>query len=273
MIRTCTAVALVMFVAVLPSTVDAQKVKPETIVQGHIERTLGPVDRGASGGEVRGACRMTTATLGAGSLEGPFTMTGTPDASAFDLKFENENYEGESFRFDGKKVDIAFAQPRTSMRSAMGLFLSLNPVIVREGLLGGVLSARWPLFHAAIRDAKLSYDGLRKLDGQELHRLRYRASRDQGDLSIHLYFTLETFRHVATTYEASRAQGIGGTIESSSRESDQRFRLQESFFDFDTPSAPLPARWVLRYTRTGNTTAEWKYECQVRQVRSLVSVK
>lgn len=265
MLRPSVVASLLALIAAAPPAPPAQKVRPEDVVQGHVERTLGSSDRRVRDRSVRGSCRMTTTTMGAGWLEGPFTMTSSPDASNFSVQFKNEAYEGESFSFDGENVEIAFAQPRRGLRSAMGLFLSVNRVVIREGLFGGVLNARWPLFDAARREAKISYDGRKKLDGRERHRLRYRARRDQGDLSILLYFDPDTFRHVATVYESSRAQGMGLTMEQSSQLTEQRFHLEESFSGFDArDGVTLPGRWVVRYARTGDSTTEWKYDCKVQ---------
>ena len=128
------------------------------------------------------------------------------------MRFRSDVYEGEAIGFDGKQVHVGFAQPRLNARSALGMFLAVNKVIVGEGLLGGVLNGRWPLADLAAREARLSYEGLKKLDGRELHRVRYRARRDQGDLAILLYFEPETYRHVASTFsvEPAAASGLHG---------------------------------------------------------------
>ena len=259
----------VLAVAAAPAVL-AQKLKPEELVKQHVDRTFGSAAAATSGRDVRGSCHTTTTTMGAGRLDGPFTFSSAADASKFVLRFDLEVYEGEEFSFDGKDVQIAFAQPRTSMRSAMGLFLSLNRVVIREGLFGGALNRRWPLLHLAGREAKLSYDGIKKFEGADRHRVRYRARRDQADLSILLYFEPETFRHIASVYESSRAQGMGLTMEQSSQLTEQRFRLQETFADFETRDGlTLPKTWVIRYDRMGDTTTEWKYECKVQSIAAV----
>lgn len=248
----------------------AQKLKPEELVARHVDQALSATDRAIRDREARGTCALTTTIMGAGRIDGPFTLASTGATSRFDLRFDREVYESESVTFDGKEVDVGFAQPRASMRSALGLFLSLNRVIIREGLLGGVLNARWAFFDLPARQAKLSYEGVKKFAGLDLHRLRYRARRDQGDLSILLYLDPETARHVATVYQSSRAQGLGATMESSSQQADQHFVLEERFSDFAAEGAlTVPKTWVLRYARTGNTTTEWTYECKVRSIAAM----
>jgi hypothetical protein len=264
---TCLLILLLSLVLLDPAEPAAQRVKSEDLVAAHVQGVLGAPDRAPGARDVRGACRMTTTIMGAGSLDGQFVFASASDASDFTLRFNQPTYEGESFAFDGKGVEIGFAQPRTGNRSALGFFLSTNHVVVREGLFGGVLNARWPLFDLNARQAKLSYEGLKSFDGRELHRLRYRARRGQGDLSILLYFEGETFRHVATVYHASRAQDMGLTIETSSQQQEQHFTLEERFGDYQSQDGlATPRTWVLRYSRTGDSTTEWKYTCSIRSV-------
>jgi hypothetical protein len=182
------------------------------------------------------------------------------------MQFKTDLYEGEIWGTDGKDVEIGFAQPRTSSRSALGLFLWVNKVIVSDGLLGGVLNARWPLLDMAGREARVSYEGLKKLEGRELHRLRYRARQRQGELDVLLFLEPETYRHVATVYTASQAQGMGLTPETSSQQHELVYRLEERFSDFERFGAiTLPKTWTLRYERSGNTTSEWKYELKLER--------
>jgi hypothetical protein len=251
----------------------AQKMTPEDLVAAHVQGVLGAPDRASPARDVRGACRMTTTIMGAGSLDGQFTFSSAHETSSFALQFSRPTYEGERFAFDGKQVDIGFAEPRSGSRSALGLFLSMNHVVVREGLFGGVLNARWALFDLAARQAKLTYEGIKGFDGRDLHRLRYRARRGQGDLSILLYVEPTTFRHVASVYHSSRAQSLGPTMEASSQQQEQHFNLEERFGDFQPQDgATLPRTWVVRYARSGDSTTEWKYTCTVRTISNPATV-
>lgn len=256
----------VMMLALAGAGLSSQKLTSEDLLARH-RAQLGETAKAGEEVAIRGRGRLSTTTMGAGSMDGPFAFTSSGDTTLFTLRFDAETYEGESVGFDGQSVEVAFAHPRSSRRSALGSFLSMNRVIVREGLFGGVLSGRWPLFDLAAREAKVSSEGLKKFDGRPLHRLRYRAKRDQGDLTILLYFEPDTFRHVASVYASSRAQGLGLTPESSSQQSDQYFTLEERFSDFATEGGvTVPRTWVVRYERSGNTTAEWKYTLTVDSV-------
>lgn len=216
---------------------------------------------------VRGVCTMTTPAKGAGQLAGTFRLASASRNAQFTVQFSSDLYEGEDFAVEGEQVEIGFAQPRTSSRSAIGNFVATNRVIVGEGLFGGVLNARWPLLRISTRQLKLGYDGLKKFAGRNLHRLRYRAKEKQGSLEIHLYFEPETYRHVASVYTTARTQAMGATPESSSQQSDMYFRLEEGFSDFkQVGGLTLPHTWTVRYERSGNTVTEWKYELRVQSV-------
>ena len=259
-----------LLVACLCATVSlgAQKLTAEQLVSEHLAVSL-PAASGAGDQrlEVRGSCATTSPARAAGQLVGTFRLASGGESSRLTLRFDNDRYEGEDVTFEAGEVEIGFAQPRTSSRSALGNFLAVNRVIVGEGMLGGVLNARWPLRHLSRRQAKVQYDGMKKLHGRDLHRLRYRAKQGQRSLEIHLYFEPDTYRHVASVYATSQTQALGFGPESSSRESDQHFRLEETFSDFvPVGDQMLPRSWTLRYERSANTSTEWKYELTVESV-------
>jgi hypothetical protein len=71
-----------------------------------------------------------------------------------------------------------------------------------------------------------------------------------------------------TARGATLTQSLGLTPESSSQQSNQHFTLEERFSDFKSGDGlVLPRTWQLRYARTGNTTTEWKYDCNVQSVQ------
>ena len=244
----------------------AQKLTPDEIVKRHTGHAFGEAAPEASR-NAGGTCRVSS-LMGSGAVDGPFQLTSTAETSRLNLRFGIPTYEGESVAFDGRQVDVAFAQRRTNTRSALGLFLSTYSAIVSDGLLGGVLNRRWPIRNLAARDVKLSSDGVKKLDGRELHRVRYRVNRNQGDLTVHLYFEPETFNHVATVYTATRAQEASA-LDATAQQADDVFTVSEKFSGFAaSPGAAMPRAWVVHYARTGGKTTEWNYECTVQSVQS-----
>ncbi|MGA2263499.1 MAG: hypothetical protein ABSH28_18945 [Acidobacteriota bacterium] len=118
--------------------------------------------------------------------------------------FGSSDYPGEQIVFNGERVDAG--QVRPGRRSSLSTFLYSYDVIAREGLLGGVLSTAWPLLDLDARQAKLDYSGLRKIEGRQLHEVKYKAKKNPGDLQVALYFDPETFRHVRTQYHMVRPQ-------------------------------------------------------------------
>jgi hypothetical protein len=252
--------ALIAFAA-LPAVAGAgEKMKPEELIAHHLD-AVGAAEARAAARNVEGSCAMTAPASGgvAGALFGRFRFDSAASRFALQMKFPAQGYPEESFAFEGGKPDVGFVLP--GKRSALGNFVSTNDVILREGLLGGVLNAAWPLFALADRGGKATYDGLKKLEGREVHRLRYRAKKGQGDLDVFLYFDPDTFRHVASVYKASQAQQMGTTMESSSSQPDVYLQIEETFSDFKPARGlTLPASWTIRYETQAKVTQYWKYE-------------
>jgi hypothetical protein len=142
-----------------------------------------------------GQIHFTLQTGGNGTEDGKQTFASNGDKVHFYLNLPNPTYRGERFISDGGKISIADTNP--GIRSSLGEFVHVQARILRDGLWGGVLSTNWALLYADQRHPKLSYAGLKRVDGQELHELRY-APAKHTDLQISLYFEPETFRHTLT---------------------------------------------------------------------------
>jgi hypothetical protein len=68
-------------------------------------------------------------------------------------------------------------------------------------------------------------------------------------------------------YSSSQAQALGATIESSSQQSDQYYRIEERFGRFEQlGTLTLPRSWSIRFERAGNTANEWKYDMTVQTI-------
>jgi len=252
---------VVVAVVALPVAAGAaEKMKPEEVVAHHLD-AVGAGEARAAARDVEGACAMTAPASGgvAGALLGRFRFESEASRFRLQMRFPSQGYPEESLALESGKPEVGFVLP--GKRSALGHFVSTNDVILREGLLGGVLNAAWPLLDLAGRGAKVGYDGLKKVAGREVHRLRYRAKKGQGDLDVFLYFEPDTFRHVASAYKASQAQRMGTTIESSSRQPDVYLQVDETFSDFKPAGGlTVPASWTIRFEKQGQVTQHWKYE-------------
>lgn len=162
------------------------------------------------------------------------------------LKLPNPSYHGERFVCDGRKIMAAEVTPGSF--SDFGDFVRLHDEILTEGLWGGVLSTGWALAHLEERHAKLQYKGVKKIEGRELHDVKYTPAK-HSDLQIDLYFDATTFRHVMTTYSMTISPQMGSTEMLTARQQEARYLLEEQFVNFGkTDDLELPGRWIIRFT-------------------------
>ncbi len=168
------------------------------------------------------------------------------------LKFHTD-YEGEQFISDGDKSYIA-ARRVDHRRTSFGEFVKSQSLLLQEGLLGGALSTGWTLLNLDHANPKLSYGGLKKVDGRQLMVLHY-ESKKGNDMNIRLYFDPETYQHVMTVYELTAAAGLGALPNrpgaeptQSSRQRDIRYTLEERFSNFTTTDGiTLPAHYNIHF--------------------------
>jgi hypothetical protein len=190
---------------------------------------------------------------GAEHWEGTEAFVSEGDKFASQLKFPPTVYRTELFVRDGKKTSIAQVRPGRYTR--FGQFVMVHDEILSEGLWGGTLSTGWALAHMDERLAKLHDQGLKKVDGRELHQVDY-APKKSSDLEIQLYFEPDTFRHVMTVYLMTVAAHLGRTQADSKNEQETHYRLEERFADFKSvDNLTLPARWTIQFTVGGPASA------------------
>lgn len=245
---------------VAPLHAQNAALKPEDLLTKHLE-ALGPV-AGRSGIKsrvVQGAATYRVVVGGGGSEEGKLGLVSEAHKLRLVLRFPG-NYRGENVLYNGEVAQVAFSNADQS-RSPLASFLATQNVILRDGLLGGVLSTAWSLQDLADRGAQLVDEGLKKVDGRQLHQLRYEP-RQRTDVQVSLYFEPETLRHVKTVYSVSIANNVGATILDSAHLKPERSQLEERFSDFVTVDGfTLPTHWNLQFTREladGSTSVtEW----------------
>jgi hypothetical protein len=239
---------------------------------------------------VQGPVEYKILVGGAGTVDGKAQMASDGKKLVFMMKLPNTEYRGEQFVFDGQKDKVAFSTAHQT-RSSLGSFMFVQDAALREGLLGGTLSTAWPLLSLNEHKAKVSFEGLKKIDGQEMYELRYRPKN--SDLDIKLYFDPQTYRHVETIYSYSSSEsfsdvgpstaagtppvagtqdsaGFGSTQTSGSsaetaraRQLPNRYRLQEKFSDFKTADGvTLPTHYDIQFSQelqNGRTTLnDWE---------------
>jgi hypothetical protein len=225
-----------------------QKLPPEELVARHLS-AIGTAEARAAV-EARlatGNCGLRVVVGETLKYEGTARVASEGRRHKITLHFGDPTYWGEQILFDDERADVGFVQP--AQRSALGGFLSRYNGLVREGLVGGVLTTAWPLLDVAGRQPKLESRGLRRVDGRDLYRLDYKARKGPGDVTVCLFFDPPTFQHVRSTYTYSRAQPLGTDIVQSSQQRETRYELEERFEEFRMfDGLTLPTRWTLQYT-------------------------
>jgi len=227
------------------------KLKVEDIVAQHLASIGTPEARAAVQNLIVGGTVQMVSHLGSGGqLSGKITIISEGWKLRHEMSFGAVNYPGDLFTFDGNKAFISQVQP--GERSILAAFVYDNDVMIKEGLLGGTLSVAWPLLDLQARQAKLNYDGLKTIEGKQLHEVQYRAKKGGGDVKVHLYFDPENFRHVLTRYRLVKPAAIGATIGQSSSMEDTIYTLVEQFDNFQgIYGLDLPQMYTLKYTIEG----------------------
>jgi hypothetical protein len=197
-------------------------------------------------------------------LEGTATLLSQERKHRCEFQFGSQQYPGEKFVFDGNKGMVAMVD-QTS-RSRLGNFLSMQEEILRDGLLGGVLSTAWPLLKPQDMNAKLKYEGLKKINGQQLFEISYLPKKrsESGELSIRLYFEPETYRHVLTVYSVTMLH----ESQNLSDPSQTTVIVEERFGDFQAVDGlTLPRHWDIRYrVEPQNMVQQYQWNVSLTQI-------
>lgn len=219
------------------------KLAPAEVVARHLE-SIGSAEARARVHSmmIKGNCLLTVRLGGKGQVDGQAIMASQGSSNLINMTFDSPAYPGDSLKFDGKKFTASQFKPGS--RTNLAQFFVNNEVIVKEGLVGGTLSASWPLLDLQEKNPKLEYAGLKNIGGKQLHALKY-TPRKGSDLKITLFFDAETFQHVRTEYqqtvystEQRRIGGGGGTMPGASaqRSANARIEAYEEFSDFKPES-------------------------------------
>ena len=192
------------------------------------------------------------------------------------MNFPNTNiYPGEHFAYDGKSVTVA--NYSVGYKSPIASFIHRYNKIMKNGMLGGVLSNAWPLLDTKNKKATMKVRKT-KLGGTEVYELEYRPKDNHGDMKIRMYFDPETYRHICTEYTVKTpndttllgAYPREGDIAVSAMSSETVYTLIEQFGDFmEVGDLTLPHRYTLDFninhigtSVAGGFAANWTMEVQ-----------
>ena len=223
--------------------------KPEQLVAEHVKSVGNP----ALLSEIKSLMFSGTADVNfilgmSGNMRGDATVVSQGSQIAIIMKFGDINYPGEYFAFDGKDITIGNFQP--GLKSPIAEFLFRYNKMMKQGIVGGVLSNAWPLLN--IQDHKKVKMKTRKtkVEKIELYELEYQPADWFGDMKIRMYFEPDSFRHVRTEYKVRT--GITGSTGNMLGTEDLYYTLVEKFEDFKNAGEfTLPHRYALHYAVDG----------------------
>lgn len=245
------------FVAVRSPNAVAQdkKLTAEEVIAEHIKSVGSPeVLAGIKSRFFAGSASVEFISGNTGGLAGQCEFVSEEQKLGMFCRYNAQDYPLEHFAFDGEDVTIGYISQ--GRRSPLGDFLNRNDSIIKRGLMGGTLSAYWPLLNIESIRARIKYKK-KKVDGRELHELEYSPQKGMGDVTVKLYFDLDTFHHVQTEYKVNIRQlndirPVAGGVGMDTLETNTYYVLTEEFGDFrEVDGVTLPHNYSLHYSREG----------------------
>ena len=236
-----------------------EKMSLNEVIAAHLASIGTPEARGAVTARLaHGKVQRKLVLGGMGTLDGKAFLLSEGSKFRAAMPFTYADYWGEQLLFDGAKVTIGFSQP--SVRSMLGNFLEQSHEFLKEGLFGGVLNTSWALLDRESRQAKLDYNGLKKVDGSEMHQITYHMKKGQGEVVITLFFEPETLRHVKTAYDLTIPAPMVKRANDSSRQVDTHAKLEEIYSDFAPfDGLTLPTHWTIRTSLSGDRSIAYEW--------------
>lgn len=262
---------LALLLTLVQVSAFGERPSPEDLLEFHV-RSVGDVGKWRALQSVRaeGSCRLTLIVGGSGTLLGRASFVSQGTATAMRLDFGHGEYAGEAIVFDGgKQLDVAYATP--GHRSMLGEFLFSYSEVVKDGLLGGVLSRGWPLLQDEKVSRRLTSRGKNTSEGREWWQATYRPRKGPRELDVDLFFEPDTFLLRKSEYEVRRSYGMGPFpgVPSASQAGqaarrDVRMKMEELFDDYvDVQGVTFPRRWKIRCTNeTNDGTTMWEWDVE-----------
>lgn len=242
-----------------PMRGTGQKLKAEEIIAKHLEAVGAAETRESITTRViSGTSVAAFRSPGTGVVGGLAVLASEGEKNVLAMTFDITEYPREQIGFDGNAVTASYVRP--GVRTTFGDFFMTHDMILKHGLLGGVLSAAWPLYGSAQKNARLEMAGTTRIDNRETYRIRY-SPRRGSELRVTIYLDRETFHHVRTDYERVIPAGMGSTPDASARQRETRYKMTEDFSDFKRVSGlMLPHNYKISLrleTGGGSYIADW----------------
>ena len=171
----------------------------------------------------------------------------------FVISLNSKQYPFEKIGFFNGKVSLPFIDQAN--RSVLGSFLAAHQNIIDDGLIGGELSKRWPLYSPDQVKVKTEVQGIKSIDGRKLYTVVYGAhSTGSGEFQVKLYFDPETFRHVRTEYKYQVFPQDSTNMGTQNLRSMSYLTIREDFDDFKAvEKLTLPFSYKLTLISNGST--------------------
>jgi hypothetical protein len=267
-------IAVVCVLLSLSGFAAAADTKAEDIVAKHLESIGTPDARAAiKSRAVEGSLHFKLLVGGSGDVAGTWGQVTEQHKSNFVMRFGTGDWRGEQFVYNGDKTSFA-AATASHRPSVLAKFVSSQDFIIKEGLLGGELSAGWGLQNLDPAKVRLDYMGLKKIDGRELQGIEY-YSKGNTDMTVKLYFDPETYRHVKTVYALAVSPNMSHRITNSVNQQEIRYTIEERFSDFRTDDGvTLPRRYDLQYTQElqSGSTRVYEWDMTVEKILDTIEL-
>jgi hypothetical protein len=249
-------IAVILFFSVTGSYISfgtVKKLNPEELVAKHIKSIGSPeVLERIQTREIMGTSTFHRVLGGFGKHSGIAQIASDGRKLGIVIRYNNPDYPGEHFAFDG--IDVTIGRFIPGKISPLAEFINRFDDIMKAGLLGGALSTAWPLLNIRETQPRLEYKKA-KLTGRLMHALEYRPKRGLGDLETVLFFEPETFHHIRTEYKLYSFDPGDHTV------------LSEDFADFkEVDGMMLPQRYTISFSTEGFVTrtylANWIFDAK-----------
>jgi hypothetical protein len=255
------AVSLILLFLALP--MFAQKLTADEVVTKHLD-SIGTAEARGAVQNIMTVGDVTFRFLAKADIPVPgrIVLASAGPKNFLGMSFNSNNYPGEQFVYDGKKVKVAMIQ--NVEKSKLGDFIHTNDLLLEDSLFTGALSSSWVLANMGNSKAKISFDGTKKIDGKEAYMVGY-SRKGSGDLTITFYFDKETFHHIRTDYRRTQSAPIGNRPALAGYINEIKYQFVEDFSDFKAEKGlTLPHSYRFRYTETGqNGTVDVEWVCNL----------